>query len=69
MARAMDDQSVAQRVLDHIAHGTTDLGQEVWREPVENYRSPERLAAEIERVFHRCATPFCPSAALPERGS
>ncbi len=69
MARAMDDQSVAQRILDHIAHGTTDLGQEVWREPVENYRSPARLAAEIERVFHRFATPFCPSGALPERGS
>jgi phenylpropionate dioxygenase-like ring-hydroxylating dioxygenase large terminal subunit len=68
MARAMDDQSVAQRVLDHIAHGTTDTGREVWREPVENYRSPERLAAELE-VFRRSATPFCPSAALPEKGS
>jgi phenylpropionate dioxygenase-like ring-hydroxylating dioxygenase large terminal subunit len=69
MAKAMDDRSVAQRALDHIAQGTTDLGQEMWREPVANYRSPERLAAEIERVFHRVATPFCPSAALPEKGS
>ena len=48
MEAAMDDQSVAQRVLDHIANGTTDVGQEVWREPVANYRSEERLAAEIE---------------------
>ena len=31
-ARAMDDQSVVQRVLDHIANGTTDVGPEVWRE-------------------------------------
>ncbi|HXY99468.1 MAG TPA: SRPBCC family protein [Stellaceae bacterium] len=69
MAQAMDDRSVAQRALDHIAHGTTDLGEEIWREPVANYRSPERLSAEIERVFHRFATPFCPSAALPEKGS
>jgi phenylpropionate dioxygenase-like ring-hydroxylating dioxygenase large terminal subunit len=69
MARAMDEQSVAQRVLDHIAAGTTDLGTEVWREPVEHYRSPQRLAAEVERVFHRTPTPFCPSAALPEKGS
>lgn len=69
MATAMDDRSVAQRALDHIAHGTTDLGREMWREPTENYRSPARLAAEIERVFHRFATPFCPSAALPEKGS
>ena len=68
MKAAMDDQSVAQRVLDHIANGTTDVGQEVWREPVANYRSDERLAAEIERVLRRSPAPFCPSAALPEVG-
>jgi phenylpropionate dioxygenase-like ring-hydroxylating dioxygenase large terminal subunit len=69
MNAAMDDQSVAQRVLDHIAKGTTDVGQEVWREPVANYRSTERLAAEIERILRRSPAPFCPSAALPEAGS
>lgn len=69
MKAAMDDQSVAQRVLDHIAHGTTDVGQEVWREPVANYRSKERLALEIERILRRSPAPFCPSAALPEAGS
>jgi phenylpropionate dioxygenase-like ring-hydroxylating dioxygenase large terminal subunit len=69
MKAAMDDQSVAQRVLDHIANGTTDVGQEVWREPVANYRSKERLAAEIERILRRSPAPFCPSAALPEAGS
>ena len=69
MKAAMDDQSVAQRVLDHIANGTTDIGQEVWREPVANYRSQERLAAEIERILRRSPVPFCPSAALPEAGS
>ena len=66
---AMDDQSVAQRVLDHIANGTTDLGEQVRREPVANYRSPERLKAEIETVLRCTPTPFCPSAALPEVGS
>ena len=69
MKAAMDDQSVAQRVLDHIANGTTDVGQEVWREPVANYRSKERLAAEIERILRCSPAPFCPSAALPEAGS
>lgn len=69
MTTAMDDQSVAQRVLDHIAHGTTDVGQEVWREPVANYRSPERLVAEMQQVLRKSPTPFCPSAALPETGS
>ena len=67
--KAMDDRSVAQRVLDHIANGTTDLGQQVWHEPVANYRSPERLKAEIESVLRRTPTPFCPSAALPQTGS
>ena len=69
MKAAMDDQSVAQRVLDHIANGTTDVGDEVWREPVANYRSPGRLSAEIELVLRRFPTPFCPSAALPDKGS
>jgi phenylpropionate dioxygenase-like ring-hydroxylating dioxygenase large terminal subunit len=68
MALLADDQSVAQRVLDHIANGTTDAGQKVWREPVANYRSPERLARELA-LFRRFPTPFCPSAALPDRGS
>jgi len=65
----MDDQAVAQRVLDHITNGTTDLGDQVWQEPVANYRDPARLQAELERVLRRCPTPFCPSAALPEVGS
>jgi phenylpropionate dioxygenase-like ring-hydroxylating dioxygenase large terminal subunit len=64
----MDDQSVAQRILDHIEHSATDLGQTVWREPVDNYRSEKRLAAEVELAFRRSATPFCPSAALPDVG-
>jgi|CXWL01.1.fsa_nt_gi phenylpropionate dioxygenase-like ring-hydroxylating dioxygenase large terminal subunit len=63
-----DDQSVAQRILDHIAQGTTDTGADVWREPVENYRSGERLAAELA-LLRRLPVPFCPSAALPETGS
>jgi phenylpropionate dioxygenase-like ring-hydroxylating dioxygenase large terminal subunit len=69
MKTGMDDQAVAQRVLDHIANKTTDLGESVWCEPVTNYRSAARLQAELERVLRRCPTPFCPSAALPEVGS
>ena len=63
-----DDQSVAQRILDHVEHGTTDTGTEVWREPVENYRSEKRLADE-RSLLRRMPVPFCPSAALPEKGS
>ena len=69
MTMLMTDQGVAQRILEHIENGSTDLGEEVWREPVENYRSKDRMDAEIVRVLRRSPTPFCPSAALPEAGS
>lgn len=69
MKPGMDDQSVAQRVLDHMANGTTDLGDDVWREPVANYRSADRMKAEMEQVFRRSPIAFCPSAALPDVGS
>ena len=59
----MDDQAVAERVLSHVRDGTTDAGGEVWREPVENYRSEERLRRELA-VLRRLPVPFCPSAAL-----
>lgn len=68
MTLLADDQQVAQRVLDHISRGTTDLAPQVWREPVENYRSPRMLEAEMQQVMRRTATPFCPSAALPQPG-
>src|SRR5262245_63741924 len=63
-----DDQSVAQRVLDHIEKGTTDAGADVWREPVSNYRSESRLLAELS-LLRSVPVPFCPSAALPQTGS
>ncbi|MEO8144109.1 MAG: aromatic ring-hydroxylating dioxygenase subunit alpha, partial [Betaproteobacteria bacterium] len=63
-----DDQSVVQRILDHVERGTTDTGSEVWREPVANYRSESRLAAELA-LLRRLPVPFCPSAALPDKGS
>jgi phenylpropionate dioxygenase-like ring-hydroxylating dioxygenase large terminal subunit len=65
----MNDALVAQRVFDHMANGTTDMGDEVWREPVANYRVKERLDREIRHVLRSSLTPFCPSAALPDSGS
>ena len=44
----MSDVEVIQRVLDHARSKTTDLGDTVWREPVENYRSQERFELELE---------------------
>ena len=68
MSDFMDDRAVVERILSHVRHGTTDEGDEVWREPVENYRSEERLRREIA-LLRRLPVPFCPSAALREPGS
>ena len=64
----LNDQEAIERIFTHIDDGTTDLGDTVWREPVENYHSQERFDAEIALLRSR-PIPFCPSAALPEKGS
>src|SRR5436190_23340463 len=69
MAGWLKDAEVIERVLGHIANGTTDLAPEVWREPVANYLSEQRLRAEVERVLRRAPSAFCPSAALAEPGA
>jgi len=69
MPEFLSDQAIAERVLAHIPARTTDRGTCVWREPVENYGSAERLEAELQHVLRRFASPFCPSQALPEPGS
>jgi len=68
MTMLLDDQGVAERVLGHIDHKTTDLGDAVWREPVENYRSLKRFEAE-RALLRRTPLAFCPSAALAEPGA
>jgi phenylpropionate dioxygenase-like ring-hydroxylating dioxygenase large terminal subunit len=64
-----DDPTVVRRILDHIDKRTTDLGDTVWREPVDNYRSEARFALERTAVLRRFPTAFCPAAALPTAGS
>ena len=64
----MSDQDVVERVLSHVRDGTTDEGDAVWREPVEHYRSEERLQRELA-LLRRLPVPFCPSAALREPGA
>jgi len=65
MTTLMSDQNVARRILEHIENGTTDLGDDVWHEPVANYRSADRWAAEVD-LLRRLPIAFCPSAALAE---
>ena len=68
MVKLLSDQEVIQKVLDQIDNKTTDLGDEVWREPVVNYRSEQRFAKELE-LFKRLPMVFCPSAMVLEKGS
>lgn len=63
----MSDSDVVDRVLGHIEAGTTDRGEDTWREPVENYQSETRLAQELA-LFKTLPTAFCPSTALTKTG-
>jgi phenylpropionate dioxygenase-like ring-hydroxylating dioxygenase large terminal subunit len=62
------DAELLDHILNHVDNGTTDLGDEDWFEPVENYTSPLRFDAE-RRLMRRLPIPFCPVAALPNAGS
>ena len=64
----LGEQETIERIFQHIDNGTTDLGDRVWQEPVEHYRTQERFDAELQ-LLRQSAVPFCPSAALPEKGS
>jgi len=68
MTQPMTDEHLVARVLEHIDRGTTDMGDEVWREPVANYRSPQRFERELA-VLRKSTSAFCPSASLPAAGS
>src|SRR5688572_23441361 len=65
----LDDEALIQRILDHLARGSTDLAGSTWSEPVANYRSADRLRREVEVALRRRPVPFCPSAALPHAGT
>jgi phenylpropionate dioxygenase-like ring-hydroxylating dioxygenase large terminal subunit len=66
--RLLNDQEVIERIFSHIDKSTTDLGDTVWREPVDHYQSQQRFDAEIA-LLKRLPVPYCPSVALPEKGS
>ncbi|MDB4077354.1 aromatic ring-hydroxylating dioxygenase subunit alpha [bacterium] len=67
-AQLLNDQEVIERIFSHIDNGTTDLGDTVWQEPVTHYQSQQRFDAEIA-LLKRLPVPYCPSVALPEKGS
>ena len=64
----MSDDQIIERVFSHIDNKTTDLGTEIWKEPVKNYINQRRFDNEI-KLLRSLPVPFCPSSALPEKGS
>jgi phenylpropionate dioxygenase-like ring-hydroxylating dioxygenase large terminal subunit len=63
----LPDLEVIARIHRHVDEGTTDVAADTWGEPVEHYRSADRLRRELA-VMRRRPTPLCPSAALPAPG-
>jgi len=64
----LNADQLIDRILDHIDNKTTDLGDEVRREPASNYLDEERFNAEIA-LMRRTPVPFCPSSMLTDKGS
>ena len=61
------DINVVQRIFNHIDSSTTDMGNKTWKEPVDNYRSTERLNVELQ-ILRRRSIVFCPSGAFTKPG-
>ena len=67
-SKLLNDQEVIERIFSHIDNNTTDLGDTVWKEPVDHYQSQGRFDAEIA-LLKRLPVPYCPSVSLPDKGS
>ena len=68
MTELLNSNDIIDRVFEHIDNGTTDLGETVWKEPVNHYDSRLRFDQEIALLRRRLVV-FCPSALIPEAGS
>ena len=64
----LSEIQIIDRIFNHVDQGTTDLGDTVWREPVDNYFAKDRFNAELSLLRHH-PIPYCPSAALTKIGS
>ena len=67
-AGLLAEPDLIDRIFQHIDQKTTDLGEREWQEPVEHYYSQARFEQEIQLLRQRPVV-FCPSSALPEKGS
>ena len=67
MKQYMNNIQVAEKILYHVKNATTDRGDKVWREPVENYCSEKRFQNE-QTLLKQSLIVICPSASLVKRG-
>lgn len=63
------EHDIARRLLAHVVDGTTDLCDDVMEVPADNYTSPVRYDAEIQKLFLGHPLLLCLSGAIPEVGS
>ncbi len=63
------EHTIARRLLDHLAAGTTDMAPEAIEVDTSNYTSPERYAEEVDALFINHPVVLCLSGALPKPGS
>ncbi len=55
----LNDQDAITRIFEHMDNGSTDLGDEIWKEPVGNYYSLDRFNQEID-LLRNMPIPFLP---------
>jgi phenylpropionate dioxygenase-like ring-hydroxylating dioxygenase large terminal subunit len=67
MTQYMSNTQIAEQVLHHVKNATTDQGDKVWREPVENYCSEKRFQNELS-ILKQSLIAICPCASLAKRG-
>lgn len=60
--------ALMRKVFAHLNAGTTDLAEDVWRQPIEGYTNPQRLARETEALFRRYPLLMGMSCQLREPG-
>lgn len=63
-----DAFDLMRRLVVHHQNGTTDLAEEQWLEPADNYGDPEVFRREVQRVHRRIPMPLALSRELAEPG-
>ena len=63
------DVEVGQRLLTHLANGTSDSAEGIVQLPVSNYLDPERWDREVQNIFKRLPLMLAFSVELKQAGS